>query len=564
MSKRKFLVYLLIFLIIFSFAFRSLIFNFITNLIDWRDYALVVWLIFQNIQKIIHLNFVNFFSTNAFYPNTNTLFFTDTFLPQSIIALPFSLISKNPILIFNFIFVITFVLNYISSYLFFNKILKREFLSFLASLFFIFSSFFYLELSHFQMMSYWPGFFSLFFIFKNEKQNKIRNLIFAGIFLSLQFLASVYLSFFFATIISIFFLTKVIFERKLIKNLKQIIIVFITFLLLAGPFIYGYRLVQKQYSFRRDPSEFINYSANLSDYLFTKSDSLIYKLNLFKKWNSFNKNSMGGNAAFPGFTLTILSLLGLFKIYKENNLIKIKIELDRNKFFFLSLIIIGFIFSLGPRLKFNGNYAEIPLPYWILLKIPFLESLRSLCRWSFVFYLGIVGLAFEYLREKKNIALLGTIFILFFLECFPLNVQTYKDSYINDKTEILRNICQKDKKVVLEVPITHFDGTGGIVDALTYITKTELASSYHNCYLINGYSGYDLPSLLKFKDDFYQVLATRNSNKFISFLKQNKIDIIQINKERLDKDSLINYEKIYPQLLKTKNLKLIGPDIFSF
>jgi hypothetical protein len=566
MSKRKFFIYLLFFLIIFSVAFRSLIFNFVTNLIDWRDYALVAWLVFQNVQKIIHLDFINFFTTNAFYPNTNTLFFADTFLPQSIITLPFSLISKNPIFIFNFVFVITFILNYISSYLVFYKTLKREFLSFLASLFLIFSPFFYLELGHFQMMSYWPGLFCLYFILKNDEQNKIRNLILAGIFLSLQFLAGVYLSFFFVAIIFSFFLAKIIFERNLVKNLKQIIIVFVTFILLSGPFIYGYRSVQKQYSFERDATEFINYSAHLSDYLFTKpADSLLYKLDLIKKWNSFNKNFTGGRAAFPGFTLTVLSLLSLFKIYKENRLIKVKIELNEQKFFFLILVLVGLTFSLGPRLNFNGNYAHIPLPYWILLKtIPFLESIRALCRWSFVFYLGIVGLAFEYLKEKKNAILLGTIFILFFLECFPLNVRTYKDTYLDEKTEILKNICQKNKKVVLEVPITHFDGTGGIVDGLTYITKVELASSYHNCYLINGYSGYDLPSLLKFKDDFYQTLATKNSDKLVSFLKQNKVDILQVNRGRLDEESLANYEKIYQRLLKTKDIKLIGPDIFSF
>jgi hypothetical protein len=273
---------------------------------------------------------------------------------------------------------------------------------------------------------------------------------------------------------------------------------------------------------------------------------------------------MGGKAAFPGFTLAVLSLLSLFKISKKNNSLKIEVELKERKAFFLLLAIVGFVFSLGPRLNFNGNYAHIPLPYWILLKtVPFLEPIRALCRWSFLFYLGLIGFSFEYVRERKNIFIPFAIFFFFLVELFPLNIQTYKDSYLDSKTEILKNICQKQKKVVLEVPITHFDGTGGIVAGLTYITKVELASSYHNCYLINGYSGYDLPSLLKFRDDFYQALATKNSEDLISFLKQNNVDIIQINRERLDPISLDNYEKIYPQLLR-KEVKLIGPDMFEF
>lgn len=565
MNKKKFLIYLLIFIVIFSFAFRSLIFNFITNLIDWRDYALVAWLTIQNAQKIISLNFTNFFTTNAFYPNTNTLFFADTFLPQSIIALPFSLISRNPVLVFNFVFVITFILNYLSSYLVFYKILKRGFLSFLASLFLIFSPFFYLELSHFQMMSYWPGLFSLYFILKNEEQIRTRNLILAGVFISIQFLASVYFSIFFLTIICTYYFIKLIFQKKLFEILKSLAIILITFVLLSGYFIYGYSSVKKQYHFQRDPSEYITYSAHLSDYIFTKPiNSFVYTSSIFKKWNSFDKNFMGGQAAFPGFTLTILFLLGLFKIHKEEGQIKIEVQLNERKSFFLFLMLIGFIFSLGPRLNFNGNYVQIPLPYWLFLKtIPFLDSIRALCRWSFLFYLGITGLSFEYVKEKKNIFIPLVISVLFLIEYFPLNIQTYKDTYIDARTEILKNICQKDKRVVLEVPITHFDGTGGIVDGLTYITKTELASYYHNCYLINGYSGYDLPSLLKLKDDFYQILSTGDTNKLVNFLKQNKVDILQINKERLDKKSLANYEKFYSKFILSRDIQLIGQDTFS-
>lgn len=561
---KKFLLYLSIFLIILGIAFRNILLDFSASLIDWRDYALMVWTITQNAHKILSLNFVNFFTANTFYPNTNTLFFSDLLLPQTILSLPLFIINKNPVLIFNFVFIITFILNYVSSYLLFNKIFKNNLISFLASLFLIFSPFFYLELGHFQMMSYWPGLFCLYFIFKSEEKNKIKNLIFAGIFISLQFLASVYLSIFFIFAVFIFYFTKFIFQKNISKIIKSLTIIFITFIILGGGFIYGYTYTKNQYSFKRDPNEYIFYSAHFSDYLFTNQiNSIIHKSPLINKWNSFNKNVSGGHATFPGFTLAILSLLSLLKIYKEKGLIKIKIELNEQRFFFLSLVLIGFIFSLGPRLNFNGNYVHIPLPYWILMKtVPFLESIRALCRWSFLFYLGIVGLAFEYLKEKKNIFLLGIIFILFFLEYFPFNIKAYKDTYVDEGTKILKSACQKEKRVVLEVPITHFDGTGGIIGGLTYISKVQLASSYHNCYLINGYSGYDLPSLLKFKDDFYQILSTKNSDKLLLFLRQNKIDILQVNRERLDKESLSNYEVVYSQILK-KDIKILGPNIFE-
>src|SRR5688572_16573580 len=108
--KRLSLIYFTLFLVIFVFTFKSLIANISTDLPDWLDYALVNWIITENIQKIQSLNFANFFDTRAFYPHKNTLFFADTFLPQTLLGLPFSLFTKNIVLVFNIIFIQTFIL----------------------------------------------------------------------------------------------------------------------------------------------------------------------------------------------------------------------------------------------------------------------------------------------------------------------------------------------------------------------------------------------------------------------------------------------------------------------
>ena len=194
--KKSGLIYFLIFLIIFVFVFRSLILNLTTHLLDWLDYPLVIWIIHQNLEKITALNFANFFNSNAFYPHTHTLLFADSQLPQTLIALPFSFLSKNPILVFNFVFIITFILNYFSSFLFWKTIFKKKYLAFLGALLTVFSVFLHLEISHFQMLSFWPFFFSLYFLLKQKDNERLKNIFLAGLFLAIQFLACVYLGIF--------------------------------------------------------------------------------------------------------------------------------------------------------------------------------------------------------------------------------------------------------------------------------------------------------------------------------------------------------------------------------
>ncbi len=196
---KKFLFYLFLFTIILGVAFRSLLLNLSTNLVDWRDYAYVTWVINQNISHLKSLDFPNLFNTNAFYPYTQTLFLSDTLLTPSIIGVVFSFFTKNPVLNFNLVFISTFILNYISVYLVWKKIFKNSLISFIGSLAIVFSAFFYIEIGHFQMQNYWPFFLAIFFLIDTDiRKLKLKSLL-VGIFLAIQFLASIYLAFFLAT-----------------------------------------------------------------------------------------------------------------------------------------------------------------------------------------------------------------------------------------------------------------------------------------------------------------------------------------------------------------------------
>lgn len=566
-----FIIYAILFFLVFIFIFRNLVFNINKNLISQADYLFVIWQIYQNINKILTLDFLNFFNINAFYPNKLTLLFSDTLLPQSILALPLSLITNNRILVFNILFIFTFLLDYLSLFLFWQKLFKNDLISFIGSIFFIFSPYFHLQLGHFQMLSYWPFFFSLYFLLKNKEKKAFKNIFYVGFFLAIQFLASVYIAYFLAFMVFIFYLVYIPGSKQKKEYIKEIILIFLIFFILDGVFIKNYISVKSIYQIKRDTKEYIQYSAHLSDYFFTSNiNSLLHKSFFLNKWNSLDKHSLGEKSSFPGFLFSTLFLIGLFSINFRKGNFNILVKLNKERLFFIILLLSGFYFSLGPRLSFNGNYAHIPTVYHLILNgFPLIQPIRALARWSFLFYLSIVYFNLltveKFLKSNSKLLFSFIFFLIFIIEYLPLNLKSsYFKNEIAEKRNklILKEVCRTKKKVLLEIPFTHLDAKGGIVIGLNYINSVLLSSLEHKCYLINGYSGVDLQSVFFMRDEIYEAINKKDLNKFLNILKANKINFVKINKKyllpeiKLGYDNFINYFKnsFYFNNLKLKNL----------
>lgn len=565
--KRR-LILFFAFFILFLFAFRSLASNLSSALPDWLDYPYIVWTIFQNIEKIKTFNFAHFFDTNAFYPNKLTLLFSDTLLPQSIVALLFSFLTINPILVFNLTFIVTFILNYVAVFLFWNQIFKKDWLAFLGTLFVIFSPFFHHQLGHFQMQSYWPLFFALYFLFKNEEKKTVRNLVLVGIFLSIQFLSSVYLAVFLLFSILAFYGVRVLFSREWEMVAKSFFLIIGVFILVDSVFIKGYLDTKKIYGIKRDYGEYVTYSAHLSDYLFTTNiNSALHKLPLITRWNSFDKHVVGEKASFPGFLLSILALFGMFSFTKRKERFWINLQLDKRQLFFLIILFFGILFSLGPRLNFNGAYVYIPTPYTLFLKfIPFLDSIRVPARWSFLFYLGIIYFSLNLIKKLLTLnnyfrILALTIFALFVLEYLPLAAEAQVKEYKGKPYQLLETICSKEKKVLLEVPVTHFRVEGGIVVGLDYISKVLLSSLYHKCYLVNGYSGYQPPSILALEESIENLLKEGKGNDLVQLFLNNKIELVKFNSKQMLPETRIGFQDLLPSLVNSRKVEVLSDDV---
>ena len=324
--------------------------------------------------------------------------------------------------------------------------------------------------------------------------------------------------------------------------------------------------MKQAYNLKRNLEEYINYSAQISDYVFsTNIDSIIHKSEVVQKWNNLDKN-IGAKASFQGFLIFFLSIAGIFTITKKKGTFSISIEADRRRAFFLGLILIGFLFSLGPRISFNGTYAHIPLPYTLPLKYaPMFDTIRAEVRWSYLFYFGLIYFALVSLstisRKKHATIYLTAIFLLFILEYIPLNIKTDSKDYTSEY-ENLKQICAKEKKVLLEIPVTHLNAGTNIVEGLTYITTAELSTVYHGCYLINGYSGYDLPANLELDQALNQIIKDQNIPTLLSLLKDHHVNILKINRRHVIKELQQPAQDLVEKLGKIPGLKEIDPGVF--
>ena len=559
------------FLLITAVVFRDLLLNLKTNLPDWRDYPFYIWQMYQNVSHINKLDFINFFETNAFYPHKLTLLFLDTMLPQSLIFLPLLSLTQNLIMSLNLTLILIFILNLISVYIFFKYIFKNGLIAFFGSLFFNFSPYFHLEVSHLPVLTYWPFFLCLYFLFRGEAEEKRKYFYVVGLLLVIQFLASVYLSIFLAFSILIFFADSSFFYptyAEVKKTFLQTLIIFSIFLATSGIFIKGYLDMKNLYSAKRDIREFIGYSAHLSDYLFTtKINTIVHQSPLMKRWNEADKN-LYSFSAFPGFLVSILAALAIFKISKTKKNLIIDLNLNKEKAYFFTLMVLGFLFSLGPYLNFNGSFAYIPLPYNLVMKfVPMIEVMRTLMRWSFFFFLGFVYFALislnvlEKRRHYKFIFLL--IFIIFLLEYLPFNLETSKENYLSSDHSVLKNICSKEKKVLLELPVTHLHAYPDIREGLKYITTTvQLSSIYHGCFLVNGYSGYDLPANFILADTLNKHIQNQNTEAFIQELGKRDIDLVKFNQKYFAEEFKPSLNTFIQKLESQKGIEKITQDIF--
>jgi|GEM_PF-6949363 len=203
-------------------------------------------------------------------------------------------------------------------------------------------------------------------------------------------------------------------------------------------------------------------------------------------------------------------------------------------------ILIGLIFSFGPRLKANGQYLEIPLPYLAVLKtFPFLHSLRLTHRWIILSLIAMTHFTTRFLSLRKNYRLLTSVFLIIFVfETIPVNLKTTKKEYITPAHKKIKELNQNKDIVLLEWPFMNLE-KGVPVD---YSSRINLSSYYHKAKVVNGYTGIILP---EYHDIRLFLENTFPSKEADLLVKSLGVNLIKVNKKYVKDEDLNKIKRFY-------------------
>lgn len=541
MRIKKILIFFIPVLLIL-FYWKNTLLNLSTHLYDWHDVPFVIWVIQNNIRHFANLDLNLLYETNAMYPFPLSLSFTEHMFFPSFINFIISWFVKGQIAQFNILLVLNHLLIYVCSYLLAKRFTKNRWGKTIFGFFMAFSPYVFSQMGHFQMLFFWPLILSFYFFFSVKKE--VKHHVFIGFLLGLQFLSSVYLGIIGLFMYVLYFVVQGLqdFKREnLINILKEFCVIIITFLVISSPSIYGYITMQQLYHPSYEQGQYVNYSAHITDYiLVTFNNSLLNKLLLQPFIGIFNRHKVGEMAGFVGMLpliiisgWIIMSLRGVSATKQSKKVINLWLIL---------LIIFSLIFSLGPRMNWNGKYLVTPLPYMFILKyVPFSGIMRALARWYFVVTFSVGILAILGLDNiQKNLSnkllkrwLLPIIFILFLFEFYPVSAQVSNSTWWTPAYTKVKQVCEKNPGAMLEYPFEYRAADKDVLKNLSYKTGILLSSMEHDCEILSGFSAYEPKKYLEYQKFFQDRNFDRSTMKLLNDLK---FKYIKFNLDSMNSD----------------------------
>ncbi len=174
------------------------------GLADTQDGLLNAWVLGWGHHELVHNPF-KLFQANVFYPNADTLSYSEHLLPLTLLSLPVALISSNPVLAYNFVFFLCCLLNAYAMFLLVRHLTRNAPAGIVAGLIFGFSTTMIQQISHLQLMAAWFIPLGFLFLHRYFEEKKLHQAILFAACLTLQSLACIYYGLFFLSVLVIAF-----------------------------------------------------------------------------------------------------------------------------------------------------------------------------------------------------------------------------------------------------------------------------------------------------------------------------------------------------------------------
>lgn len=493
---------------------------------DMGDSMFNAWTLARDQNCILGNNCPNYLDANIFYPNKDSMLYSETQLSAGLLTLPLRIFTDNPIVFSNVWTILSMLFAGYFMYLLAKRLSgNNETISVISALIFAFAPTKIYELTHLQNLSifYLPLIFLAIIRFMDTK--KRRYLVLFLVATTLLFYASWYQMVFVAMAICLFLITSFLTKYIRGKDFASLFLVFMLAFTLTLPLAKDYISFSKRNNASFSTANQIEFSNSIKDFFIPYRDTLAGSIyhNLFpsKRTTPYN----GDNTPYVGITLVLVGLIVIItSIFLKRKKKKEEIIIKNHKLIlgFIVIGIAGLIFSLGPVIKFGSNFSYtvqelslmIPAPWLIAIKIlPQLNFIRAIGRMSIIFLFALCCLlSFAPILLKKininqiyKVIFSCIILVGLIVELCPTSlytISTNEHSYHKDIPKIYNYI--KESQTINNIIILRSEPNYKTADGYSVEVKFEdvLWAGYHNKNIFNGLSGYTPPLYNEQYNDF--------------------------------------------------------------
>ena len=279
---------------------------------DLGDPVLNMWILAWDCEQLRAIlggdfsRFSTFFDANIFYPAPLTLAYSEHLIPQALQVLPVYLVTRDPILCYNLLFLSTFVLSGLGMYLLVRELTGNALAGFIAGLLFAFAPYRLAQSSHVQVLSSQWMPFVFYGVTRYCATRRLRPLAGAGSALVAQNLSCGYYLLFFSPF-AVAYAVWEMWRRDLLKDRTAW-----THLLTAGvlvaaataPFLLPYAALRNEVWGARTIAEVSRFSADVYSYATAFPEQRIWG----RLAQAFPKPE---GELFPGLVPLVLALIGI-------------------------------------------------------------------------------------------------------------------------------------------------------------------------------------------------------------------------------------------------------------
>ena len=494
------------------------------------------------------------YDANIFHPTQNALAYTDLLLPSAVVTAPLYLITNNPLLSFNVVLLLTYVLSGYATFLLARRLLGDRPHALHAALFagavYAVCPYRYGHITQLNTMTtFWLPLILLFMHRYLEDGRRPKDLLLTGLFFTLNVLSGLYYGVFAILMMAAFYFLWSLLNREppKLRDVALGIPIFAAFGVVLALFLGPYLALSGAADHTRDLGTVAGGSFIPAAILTSAPESW------FLGWTGEafgitheNRKPVYELTLYPGLAVAALAVYGLLA----------RNRIPRSSALYALLGLIISVFSLGPAIPVGETF--VPLPYYLLYElVPGFGNLRVPARmWAIVMLCIAVlaGLGLRALMQRlggvKALLALAVISLVTAVEFVPtLPVDRFIDrgpATIEPAYEYLAE--NAPGAVVAEVPFA------SPADAFRE-TPRMYRSTFGWWRLVNGYASYFPEGYPETRD----ALNTLPSPESLAELRRLGVEYVVVHPDQYAVDDM-NGEAVLNAVEDEPSLRRVAGD----